>query len=206
MGNLGCFHVLVILNSTAVNIGCMYLFRLNFSLDCFVVPLKLSCYCKSKKERKKVKSLSRVWLFATSQTVACQAPPSMGSSRQEYWSALPFPSPGDLPNPVIKPGSPALQADSLPSESQGKPQSINCTSIKHLKNIYRYRYRWMMEGRNKEMFWLSNPFCPPRSASVPFSYLLTSCWLYSLPISLFYSLLPLRNKQGPLLASLCFLK
>jgi len=48
-------------------------------------------------------------------TVACQAPLSMGFSRQEYWSGLPFPSPGYLPNSGIKPGSPALQADSLPS-------------------------------------------------------------------------------------------
>ena len=67
-----------------------------------------------------VKLLSCVWLFATLWTVACQAPPSMGFSRQEYWSGLPFPSPGDLPNPGIEPGSPALQADSLPSEPQGK--------------------------------------------------------------------------------------
>ena len=49
-------------------------------------------------------------------TVACQAPLSMGFSRQEYWSGLPFPSPGDLPNPEIEPGSPALQADDLPTE------------------------------------------------------------------------------------------
>ena len=48
-------------------------------------------------------------------TVACQAPLSMEFSRQEYWSGLPFPSPGDLPDPGIEPGSPALQADSLPS-------------------------------------------------------------------------------------------
>ena len=47
-------------------------------------------------------------------TIACQAPLSMELSRQEYWSGLPFPSPGDVPNPGIKPGSPALQADSLP--------------------------------------------------------------------------------------------
>ena len=53
-------------------------------------------------------------------TAACQAPPSMGFSRQEYWSGLPFPSPGDLPEPGIKPRSPALQADSLPSEPPGK--------------------------------------------------------------------------------------
>ena len=52
-------------------------------------------------------------------TVAQQAPLSMGFSREEYWSGLPFPSPGDLPKPGIKPGSPALQADSLPSEPPG---------------------------------------------------------------------------------------
>ena len=55
-------------------------------------------------------------------TVAHQAPPSMGFSRPEYWSGLPFPSPGDLPNPGIKPRSPALQADFLTSEPPGKPQ------------------------------------------------------------------------------------
>ena len=56
----------------------------------------------------KVKSLSRVLLFVTPQTVAYQASPSMGFSRQESWSAVPFPSPGDLPNPGIQPRSPAL--------------------------------------------------------------------------------------------------
>ena len=70
-----------------------------------------------------IKSLSRVRLFATLWTVACQAPLSMGFSRQEYWSRLPFPSPGDLPNPGIEPGSPALQADALSSEPPGKPNT-----------------------------------------------------------------------------------
>ena len=65
-----------------------------------------------------VKSLSRVRLFATPWTVAHQTPLSMGFSRQEYWSGLPFPSPGDLPNPGIQPGSPALQSDALSSEPQ----------------------------------------------------------------------------------------
>ena len=69
-----------------------------------------------------VKSLSRVQLFATPWTVAYQAPPSMGLSRQEYWSGLPFPSPGDLPDPGIKPRSPALEADTLTSEPPGKPK------------------------------------------------------------------------------------
>ena len=56
----------------------------------------------------KVKSLSGVQLFATPWTVAHQAPPSMGFSRQAYWSGLPFPSPGDLPNLGIEPRSPAF--------------------------------------------------------------------------------------------------
>ena len=55
-------------------------------------------------------------------TVAHQPPPSMGFSRQEYWRGLPFPSPGDLPNPGIEPRSPALRADALTSEPPGKPQ------------------------------------------------------------------------------------
>ena len=57
----------------------------------------------------------------TSWTVAHQAPLSMGFSRQEYWSGLPFPSPGDLPNPGIELRSPALQVDTLPSEPPEKP-------------------------------------------------------------------------------------
>ena len=78
---------------------------------------------KNSMDRKKVKvkSLSHVSLFATLWTAAHQAPLSMGFSRQEYWSGLPFPSPGDLPNPGIKPRSPALQADALTSEPPGKP-------------------------------------------------------------------------------------
>ena len=52
--------------------------------------------------------------------IARQAPLSMGFSRQEYWSVLPFSSPGHLPNPGVEPGSPTLQADSLPSELSGK--------------------------------------------------------------------------------------
>ena len=68
-----------------------------------------------------VKLLSHVWLFATPWTVDYQASLSMGFSRQEYWSRLPFPSPGDLPNPGIEPRSLALQADALPLSHQGSP-------------------------------------------------------------------------------------
>ena len=70
----------------------------------------------------KWKLLSCTWLFATPWTIAYQPPLSMGFSRQEYWSRLPFPSPGDLPDPGIEPGFPALQADSLPSEPPGNPR------------------------------------------------------------------------------------
>ena len=63
-----------------------------------------------------VKSLRRVWLFVTPWIVAYKAPLSMEFSRQEYWSGLSFPSPGDLPDPGIEPKSPALQADALLSE------------------------------------------------------------------------------------------
>ena len=71
----------------------------------------------------KVKLLSHVWFCVTPWTVAHQAPPSMGFPRQEYWNGLPFTSPGDLPNPGIKPRSPALQTDALPSEPPGNPLS-----------------------------------------------------------------------------------
>ena len=65
-----------------------------------------STYKLNNQVKVKVKSLSRVQLFATPWTVAYQAPLSMGFSRQEYWNGLPFPSPGDLPDPGIEPGSP----------------------------------------------------------------------------------------------------
>ena len=79
-----------------------------------------------------VKSLSHVRLFVTPWTVAYQAPPSMGFSKQEYWSGLPFPYPEDLPDPEIAPGSPRLQADALTSEppqpwdSPGKNTGLVC--------------------------------------------------------------------------------
>ena len=93
-----------------------------------------------------VKSLSRVRLFATPCTAAYQAPLSMGFSRQEYWSGLPFPSPGDLPNPGIEPRSPALQADALPSEPPGKPKH----SVKGANNLL------TKSARKLEVFTLSS--------------------------------------------------
>ena len=68
---------------------------------------------------------------ATPWTIAHQAPLSMGLPRQECWSGLPFPSSGDLPNPGIEPGSPVLQADSLPTELPGKPAHFSNSYCLH---------------------------------------------------------------------------
>ena len=96
---------------------CVFFVALSLLIAFFCIEL-ISSHLKVK-----VKLLSHVRLFATQWTVAYQAPPSMGFSRQECWSGLPFPSPGDLPTPGIKPGFPSLQADALPSELPGKPIS-----------------------------------------------------------------------------------
>ena len=84
-----------------------------------------------------VKLLSAVQLFATPWTVTYQAPSSMEFSRQEYWNGLSFLSPGDLPDPGIEPGSPALQADILPSEPQGKPLNIEIRG--YIQNTFHMR-------------------------------------------------------------------
>ena len=85
--------------------GCLLYTLLIFSNLVFFFFFKIFWM---KTFRKLVKLLSHVWLFSTPCIVAYQVPPSMGFSRQEYWSGLPFPSPGDLSDPGIKPGSPAL--------------------------------------------------------------------------------------------------
>ena len=77
----------------------------------------------------KVKSLSYVWLFATPWTVVYKASQSMDFPRQEYWSGLPFSSPGDLPDPGIEPRSPALQADALLSEGSPLPTVNGVSSL-----------------------------------------------------------------------------
>ena len=89
-----------------------------------------------------VKPLRCVQLFAIPWTVAYTAPLSMEFSRQEYWSGLPFPSPGDLPDPGIEARSPALQADTLPSEPPGKPQMI-CHPLKILSYHQKIVSKWM---------------------------------------------------------------
>ena len=83
-----------------------------------------------------VKLLSCVGLFEIPRTVAYQALPSMEFSRQEYWSGLQFPSPGDLPDPGIEPRSPAWQADALPSELPGKPSTVYSRFLLLVLNQY----------------------------------------------------------------------
>ena len=95
----------------------------------------------------KWKLLSHVRLFATPWTVAHQAPLSMGFSRQKYWSGVPFPSPGILPDPGITPGSPALQVDSSPSEPPGKPITLYNCNI----NYCNFRCpKWTLRLRDEE--------------------------------------------------------
>ena len=79
--------------------------------------------------------LSRVWLFVTPWTVACQAPLSMGFCWQEYWTVSPFPSPGDLPDLGIESGSSAVAGRVLPSELPGKP-SVCCEAGPKKKKNY----------------------------------------------------------------------
>ena len=105
--------------------------------------------CINKLENKsnpevKWKSLSRVWLFVTPWSAAHQAPLSTGFCRQEEWSGSPFSSPGALPHPKIERRCPALQADSLPSETPEKPQSDSKNQCKNLSlsnSLFDFR-RW----------------------------------------------------------------
>ena len=93
-----------------------------------------------------VELLSRVRLFVTPWTIAYQSPQSMEFSRQEYWSGLPFSSPGDLPDPGIEPGSPTLQADALPSEPLGKPNHSLAAAAKSLTQIFYYILVTQVQG------------------------------------------------------------
>ena len=102
---------------------------------------KMSSWGSSENEIESVKSLSWVWLFETPWTIVHQVPLSVGFSRQEYWSGLSFPYPGDLPNPGMEPGSPALQADSVPENlshkgvSWGNKGAINSQPAGLLKGL-----------------------------------------------------------------------
>ena len=97
----------------------------------------------------KCSSLNCVWFFVTLGTIACQAPLSVRFSRQEYWSGLPFPSPGDLPDPGIKPQSPALQADALTSEP---PVVLGGTSGKESTTV---NLLWVQDMQERSVWSLS---------------------------------------------------
>ena len=89
-----------------------------------VNKLQFLCLQHGDSESEVAQLLSRVWIFATLWTVGHQVPPSVGFPRQEYWSGLPFPSSGYLPDPGIEPESPTLRADTLTSEPPGKPNMV----------------------------------------------------------------------------------
>ena len=112
------FLILLLNNSEPLN---------DFHLDSFPLSVCLGILTfvrLSEVKWSEMKSLSPVRLFVSPWTVAHQAPLSMGFSRQEYWSGLPFPSAGYLPDPGIEPRSSALQADTLPSEPPGKSGTL----------------------------------------------------------------------------------
>ena len=111
---------------------------------------------------------------------------SMEFSRPEYWSVLPFPSPGDLPNPGMEPRSPTLQTDSLPAEPQGKPKNTGVGSLSLLQRIFPTQEliqallhcRWILhqlshEGSTRILEWVAYPFS--RGSSQPRDQAHISC-------------------------------
>ena len=104
---------------------------------------------------------SCVWLFATLWTVACQAPLSIGFSWQEYWSRLPCPPPGDLPNTGTEPGSPVLQADTLLYEPWGKPDGSqqameNSSRYGNIRPLYLSPEKTVCRSRSNSWNWTWN--------------------------------------------------
>ena len=115
-------------------------------------------------------SLSRVWLFVTPWTVAHQAPLSMEFSRQEHWSGLPCPPPGDLPNPGIKPRSPTLQVVSLPTEPPGKPNNAPEVELNIcLSHVLISRHIWVLQCQREtqKMISISLSFLSTLSCTHP---------------------------------------
>ena len=158
-------------------------------------------------------SLSCVWLFATPWTVAYQAPLPMGFSRQEYWSGLSFPPPGELPNQGIEPmspASPALQVNSLPLSHWGSPLSIQLC----LLNTYLTAFNWHHPSEIKTPWKVGcplgccSPHCPlghcsphcPLGRCSPFTVLwgavpLTLPW-GAVPLTVPWSAVPLTVPWG----------
>ena len=95
--------------------------------------------CMKVKSESEVKSLRRVRLLATTWTAAYQSSPSLGFTRQEHWSGLPFPSPGDLPNTGIEPRSPTLGVDSSPAEPPEKPKILEWVAFPFSRGSSQHR-------------------------------------------------------------------
>ena len=132
--------------------------------SCLIIFVQIIWLCLVKVQLSKIlvfpthleseSEVSQVRLFATPWTVAYQAPPSIRFPRQEYWSVLPFPSSEDLPDPGIKPGSPALLADALPSEPPGSPIHIRPLLIK-LLGLFILRRSYFWDLSYYKILWLS---------------------------------------------------
>ena len=117
-----------------------------------------------------MKSLSRIWLFVTPWTVACQASPSMEFSWQEYCSGLPFPSPRDLPNTGIDDKFHALQVDSLPSQPPRKP-NLSDPGIEpgspHCRRLYQLSYHGSLTFKCLKDFYMKISSRQPDPSGVP---------------------------------------
>ena len=126
-----------------------------------------------------VLSHSIVFDSVTPWIVARQAPLSMGFSRQEYWSGLPFPTPGDLPNPGMEPRSPALLVDSLPAEPSGN----SCWMEGNLFFLSSFRAHQVTVHDGRNCWWLQDPFFADMGGNIPFCchpvcliYMLSTSW------------------------------
>ena len=136
-------------------------------------------------------SLSHVWLSVTTWTVTCQAPLSMGLSRQAYCSGLPLPSPGDLPDPGIDAGSPVLQANSLPSKLPWKHHQFSCSVMSNSLWLHGLQHTRLpcpsptprAYSSSSPLSWWSHPTIS--SSVVPFS-----SRLQSFPTSGSFSIMP----------------
>ena len=126
---------------------------------------------KLPKERKKVKSLNRVWLFATPWTVACQPPLSMEFSRQEYCSELPFPLPGDLPDLGMEPeypASPVLSGRFFTASATWEAPRVQFSSVQSLSCVWLFATLWIVVRQaplsvefSRQEYWRGLPFPLP---------------------------------------------
>ena len=149
---------------------------------------------------------SCVWLLTTIWTAASHAPLSMGFSRQEYWSGLPFPYPGHLSNLGIEPGSPALQTDILPSEPLGKPYYVPADS-----NVYTFQF--LLSGIIvSASFWetclRTQNIRPLNNKKRQWSFLILKCcqrcWCLQEQKRKRYASIQMKNQGNSVLIFICF--